>query len=433
MEAISKSAATSLKHLQRSSTLDNENPPPIPPLPLHYQRSDGKFASSLGFIVFQSKVTWTFFYFTRQIQMKKIKSLIRVTNWRGFERCRNSPNKASSNGKKKKLKLNWISWNNLNSYHCRLRIAQEIKREQDEIDLKIKDLETRGVEIEKLLRGEGQNLEQLNETKLAHIGSTDEDLLKDLLEIWRSITQLKKRDEELTIRQQELQLEHRHAQLKEELSIRLSCSSKFKDFNDLTEHWVWRVLFPFLELDKSSQDIAAEGAILSEMLEIVAKRAALRPAPPEPTSNSSLQSEPISLPVLPPQTTINPLLQHLHGYSSPSCYSSLMSGRNIYTFPSQSHNQEHEVSSDSEIDFMFHGTEHYYLCTNESLMHDCNILMDIYTSHYVNNTSPHTLHMSIMNSDTHVTMPKLNFHVVLVVVEFLVLYAAVLYYSFSRD
>lgn len=92
--------------------------------------------------------------------------------------------------------------------------------------MKIKDLETRGVEIEKLLRGEGQNLDQLSETKLSHIGSSDEDLLKELLEIWRNITQLKKRDEELTIRQQELQLEHRHAQLKEELSMRLSCSSK---------------------------------------------------------------------------------------------------------------------------------------------------------------------------------------------------------------
>jgi F-actin monooxygenase len=111
-----------------------------------------------------------------------------------------------------------------------LRIAQEIKREQDEIDLKIKDLETRGVELEKLLRGEGQNMEQLNETSLSHIGSSDEELLRELLEIWRSITQLKKRDEELIIRQQELQLEHRHAQLKEELSIRLSCSSKSSEF-----------------------------------------------------------------------------------------------------------------------------------------------------------------------------------------------------------
>lgn len=36
-------------------------------------------------------------------------------------------------------------------------------------------------------------------------------------------------------------------------------------------------LFCFIELDKSSADVAAEGAILNEMLEIVAKRAALRP------------------------------------------------------------------------------------------------------------------------------------------------------------
>lgn len=110
---------------------------------------------------------------------------------------------------------------------CSLRIAQDIKREQDEIDLKIKDLETRGVEIEKLLRGENVALENMSETTvLSNNERSDEEVLKELLDIWRNITQLKKRDEELSIRQQELQLEHRHAQLKEELSIRLSCSSK---------------------------------------------------------------------------------------------------------------------------------------------------------------------------------------------------------------
>lgn len=86
----------------------------------------------------------------------------------------------------------------------RLRIAQEIRREQDEIEVQIKELETRGVEIEKALRGEGQNLESMNETRLSQIGSSDEELLKELLELWRHITQLKKRDEELSIRQQEV-------------------------------------------------------------------------------------------------------------------------------------------------------------------------------------------------------------------------------------
>lgn len=36
----------------------------------------------------------------------------------------------------------------------------------------------------------------------------------------------RKRDEELEIRSKELQLEHRHAQLKEELNVRLSCGRK---------------------------------------------------------------------------------------------------------------------------------------------------------------------------------------------------------------
>ena len=98
--------------------------------------------------------------------------------------------------------------------------------------MNIKDLETRGVELEKMLRGESQNLELLNESSLSTIGSSDEDLLKELLDIWRNITQLKKRDEELIIRQQELQLEHRHAQLKEKLSDRLSCSSE----------WLWKLI-----------------------------------------------------------------------------------------------------------------------------------------------------------------------------------------------
>lgn len=40
----------------------------------------------------------------------------------------------------------------------------------------------------------------------------------------------------------------------------------------------YETLFEKIGLDKSSSDVAAEGAILNEMLEIVAKRAALRPS-----------------------------------------------------------------------------------------------------------------------------------------------------------
>uniref|UniRef100_A0A6P4EFD8 F-actin monooxygenase n=1 Tax=Drosophila rhopaloa TaxID=1041015 RepID=A0A6P4EFD8_DRORH len=181
------------------NALDDQTPPPIPPLPLNYQRSDDES------------------YANETREHKKQRAI----------------SKASRQAELK-----------------RLRIAQEIQREQEEIEVQLKDLEARGVLIEKALRGEAQNIENLDATK-----DNDEKLLKELLEIWRNITALKKRDEELTIRQQELQLEYRHAQLKEELNLRLSCN----------------------KLDKSSADVAAEGAILNEMLEIVAKRAALRP------------------------------------------------------------------------------------------------------------------------------------------------------------
>ncbi|XP_037045702.1 F-actin-monooxygenase Mical isoform X2 [Bradysia coprophila] len=189
-----------------------EEAPPIPPLPINYQRSDDESCSAN--------------------ESRKLKA----------------HTKASRQAELK-----------------RLRIAQEIQREQEEIEVKLKDLEARGVLLEKALRGEEQNLEVADYNGIS-VGANDEKLLKELLEIWRNITQLKKRDDELGIRQQELKLEHRHAQLKEQLNTRLSCS----------------------KLDKSSSDVAAEGAILNEMLEIVAKRAALRPSDTMPHSSSQM-------------------------------------------------------------------------------------------------------------------------------------------------
>lgn len=42
----------------------------------------------------------------------------------------------------------------------RLRIAQEIQREQEEIEVQLKEQEARGVLIEKALRGEAHNYEK---------------------------------------------------------------------------------------------------------------------------------------------------------------------------------------------------------------------------------------------------------------------------------
>lgn len=160
--------------------------------------------------------------------------------------------------------------------------------------------------------------------------------------------------------------------------------------------------------------MAAEGAILSEMLEIVAKRAALRPSDP----TTSLQSEPISLPVLPPQTTINPLIQQLQAHSDQR-YQQKPSNRSVHTFSSQSHNQEHDVSYAD--DFMFDGTENFYLCTNQSLLHDCEILLEKFErqNSIVAWMEPHKKF-------------KMTKQMVLVIVEFLVLYIAVVYYANTR-
>lgn len=188
-----------------------------------------------------------------------------------------------------------------------------------------------------------------------------------------------------------------------------------------------------LELDKSAQDVAAEGAILSEMLEIVSKRAALRPSE---QSTNSIPSENISLPLLPPQTTINPLLQHQYNQQQQQQQSSTAntshhfpsytSGRpNIathHTFTSQSHNQEHNVSSYNHD--LFDGTEHIYLRTNLSLLHDCEVLMENYERQFQSIAHP--------ASSSSSRWLQFNAHTVLVIVEFFILYIGVLVYSLSR-
>jgi hypothetical protein len=186
-------------------------------------------------------------------------------------------------------------------------------------------------------------------------------------------------------------------------------------------------------LDKSAQDVQMEGAILSEMLEIVAKRAALRPS--DQSGNMSLQSD-VSLPVLPAQTTINPLLQFNQQSSSTAAsthqrYPSNQSSSNgssitHHTFTSQTHNQEHDVSSYYEANnFLFDGTEHIYLRTNLSLLHDCELLMEKYENQFAcSNAMP----LPIVPH-----WPQINAHTVLVIMEFLILYIAILYYSHSRQ
>ncbi|KAK9746575.1 Bivalent Mical/EHBP Rab binding domain [Popillia japonica] len=127
----------------------------------------------------------------------------------------------------------------------RHRTAQEIQRKLEETEVKARDLEFRGVQVEKALRGEA-NGSFVDETK------EESDLLKEWFDLMRDRTELRRYEKELMVRAQELELEDRHARLQHELRERL-------DNNE----------------PKSKEEMEVEGDIIKEMMEIVAKRDSL--------------------------------------------------------------------------------------------------------------------------------------------------------------
>lgn len=91
-------------------------------------------------------------------------------------------------------------------------MAQEIQRKLEEIDVKVKVLEQRGVTIEKALRGEGGSKE---------CNKDESELLKEWFDLMRDLSDLRRYERELLVRGQELELEDRHARLQHELRERL--------------------------------------------------------------------------------------------------------------------------------------------------------------------------------------------------------------------
>ncbi|XP_057333718.1 protein-methionine sulfoxide oxidase mical3a isoform X7 [Microplitis mediator] len=124
----------------------------------------------------------------------------------------------------------------------RLRMAQEIQRKLEETEVKQRDLESRGVSVEKALRGEGESS-----------GREETDLLGEWFDLMRERTDLRRYEKELLVRAQEVQLEDRHDRLQQELRERLADDDE----------------------KKTSADVKKEGEILTEMLEIAAKRDSL--------------------------------------------------------------------------------------------------------------------------------------------------------------
>ncbi|XP_044752640.1 F-actin-monooxygenase Mical isoform X6 [Coccinella septempunctata] len=123
----------------------------------------------------------------------------------------------------------------------RHRMAQEIQRKLEETEVKTKELEDKGVMIEKALRGEDGEGSSKQESEL----------LQEWFDIMRDRTELRRYEKELMVRAQELELEDRHARLQHQLRKRLK------------------------EENKSEEDKEIDYKIINEMLEIVSKRDSL--------------------------------------------------------------------------------------------------------------------------------------------------------------
>ncbi|XP_073975885.1 molecule interacting with CasL isoform X2 [Rhodnius prolixus] len=126
----------------------------------------------------------------------------------------------------------------------RLRMAQEVQRELEELEVKQKELEAKGVAVEKALRGEDTGMK-----------GSESELLSEWLRLMRERSEARSKEKVLLIRGQEIELEHRHARLQNQLSQLMSSTP---------------------DGEKTSEEVALEGRILREMLEIVERRDSLQ-------------------------------------------------------------------------------------------------------------------------------------------------------------
>lgn len=123
--------------------------------------------------------------------------------------------------------------------HKRLRMAQEIQRQLEELEVKQRELEAKGVEVEKMVRGEDTDV----------LCSDESTLLQRWYDLLRERSELARLERELSVRAQEIELEERHARLQTELKERM----------DRDE-------------DKTEADVAVEGRLIQQMLDIVQQR-----------------------------------------------------------------------------------------------------------------------------------------------------------------
>ncbi|XP_077493015.1 molecule interacting with CasL [Amblyomma americanum] len=124
----------------------------------------------------------------------------------------------------------------------RQRTAQELQRRLEEIEVSLRSLEHRGVLVERALRGEEDEDEDLQ--------GEEKDLTQVLFRLMRQKNKLSREEQELLIRVKDLELEDQQSKLQQEMRERMAIDDS----------------------QKSPRDIEKEREILNEMLEIVEKR-----------------------------------------------------------------------------------------------------------------------------------------------------------------
>ncbi|XP_028967516.1 F-actin-monooxygenase MICAL3-like, partial [Galendromus occidentalis] len=101
----------------------------------------------------------------------------------------------------------------------RIRIAQEVQRKLEEIEVARAGIEERGVDVEKELRR-------------CAVAAEKEALSQVLLQLMRQKNKLSRQEQELLIRAKDLQLENRHAELQKEMRDRMAMEEITKDVED---------------------------------------------------------------------------------------------------------------------------------------------------------------------------------------------------------
>ncbi|KAL5010476.1 hypothetical protein ScPMuIL_012781 [Solemya velum] len=124
----------------------------------------------------------------------------------------------------------------------RLRMAQEIQRNLEEVDVKQKELEERGVHVEMALRGEGPDARK-----------EECELMQEWFNLVHQKNSLVRYESEVMVKARELQLEDRQGVLEQELRQKMAMQ----------------------DVEKTEDEIAEEKRILRELVEVVEQRDSL--------------------------------------------------------------------------------------------------------------------------------------------------------------